>query len=152
MTTRRKKTQRRKTAHGPHMASNNPTMQTSPMPFLTTSQVVSKLNAVLAELDGGDTSHPSPLPALPRPVSSSSSSLSTSVTPNTTQNTRFELQRQGPHGFTRRVTPSESAALDCQQKIQQAAAWVGSLPHRRDQIEWAHQQRQHGNQQSHSVL
>ncbi len=58
----------------------------------------------------------------------------------------FELQRRLPDGSTRKASPAEQAAADCQTRLQQATQWLASLPTRAEQYEWAEVQRCYGNQ------
>ena len=86
--------------------------------FLTTSDVMNSLNKALSDLSGGD--------EIAKP--------------------HFELQRRLPDGSTRRATPDEQAANDCQTQMQQAAQLLSELKTEKERLEWAEAQRLFGNQ------
>lgn len=58
----------------------------------------------------------------------------------------FELQRRLPDGSTRKASPSEQDAADCQTRMQQASQWLASLTTKEERFEWAEVQRLYGNQ------
>lgn len=59
----------------------------------------------------------------------------------------FELQRRLPDGSTRKASPSEQAAADCQTRLQQACQLLTTtLSSQDERYEWAETQRHYGNQ------
>ena len=84
-------------------------------PYVTASEIVNRVNENLSKL--GDESG----------------------------SARFELQRRMPDGTTRQATDREVQAADMENKLQQAAGVVASLPNAQARIDWANAQRQLGN-------
>jgi hypothetical protein len=60
-------------------------------------------------------------------------------------NGKFELQMRLPDGSARPANTEETASADFQNKLQQAAAYVASLPTRSEKLDWCEQQRMYGN-------
>lgn len=58
----------------------------------------------------------------------------------------FELQRRLPDGSTRKATTEEVAAADFQAKLKQSAEMVSQLTSPEEKLQWAHKQRQAGNE------
>jgi tetratricopeptide (TPR) repeat protein len=93
------------------------------LPFVTTSDLLSRLNQNLSELSHG---------------------MGDNHDDNNGCQPRFELQKRLPDGSTVPATAADKAYSDLQTKIQQSAAFVAQLLPS-DQVRWAEQQRQIGN-------
>jgi hypothetical protein len=106
------------------------------LPFVTTSDLLSRLNQHLSELSYHDhddnhyhESH----------TKNHNSSTGAGGPP------RFELQKRLPNGSTIPATPADVAYADLQQKLSQSATFVAQLQESSDRALWAEQQRQIGN-------
>jgi len=97
-------------------------------PFITTSDVLNRLNAALTEQMGD---HSDGEPSIPLGAG--------------TRQARFELQKRLPDGSAIPASPADLSTADFENKLSQAAAFVQDLTV--DQkLQWAEGQRNYGNQ------
>lgn len=90
------------------------------LPFVTTSDVLNRLNKSLKDLSGpGDGT--------------------------SQQQAYFELQKRLPDGSTMPASKSDLAYSDLQTKLQQSATFVAQLTSKEDKLIWAEEQRLMGN-------
>jgi hypothetical protein len=95
------------------------TTQVQAEAFITTTDIMSHLNKALSDLSSPEE--------------------------QIANKPHFELQRRLQDGSTRRATPKEQAANDCETQIQQAVKLLADLKSNRERLDWAEAQRSYGN-------
>jgi hypothetical protein len=105
----------------PAQEQERKTVQVQAESFITTTDIMTSLNKALSDLSS------------PEELKSSNNKP------------HFELQRRLQDGSTRRATPKEQAANDCETQIQQAVQLLSDLKSNRERLAWAEAQRSFGN-------
>lgn len=95
-----------------------------PSPFTTTTDVMNRLNEIMARHHGTPDKDDE----------------------NGTGTPSFELQRKLPDGSSRKASPSELKAADLETKIKQVAEHVAKLPDDEAKLAFCDEHRQYGNQ------